>query len=125
MKRLLLDQGVPRSVVAELARSGLDTLHVGDVGLSRATDKEILEFAASAGRVIVTLAADFHTILALTNAKKPSVIRVRIEGLNGEALSHVLASAWQRIRPAIAAGAAISITEKRIRIHRLPLVEGD
>jgi predicted nuclease of predicted toxin-antitoxin system len=50
-------------------------------GSPDASDAVILDYAREEGRVIVTLDADFHTLLALTGATFPSVVRVRIEGL--------------------------------------------
>lgn len=68
---LLLDQGLPRLAVPELRRFGFDVVHAGDVGMAAATDDELLLFARREGRVIVTLDADFHAALALSNAATP------------------------------------------------------
>jgi predicted RNase H-like HicB family nuclease len=65
LKRLLLDQGVPRSAVSILNAEGWDVVHVGDIGMSKAHDRAILEFAERERRVCVTLDADFHAIGAL------------------------------------------------------------
>ena len=54
------------------------------VGLADASDAVFLDYAREEGHVIVTLDADFHTLMALTGATLPSVIRVRIEGLRAE-----------------------------------------
>jgi predicted nuclease of predicted toxin-antitoxin system len=56
--RLLLDQGLPRSTVKLLADSGWDALHVGDIGMARASDSDILDYARREQRVCVTLDAD-------------------------------------------------------------------
>jgi predicted nuclease of predicted toxin-antitoxin system len=81
--KLLLDQGLPRSAVTELASLGWDVVHVGEIGMAAATDQEILRRADAEQRAVVTLDADFHTMLALQGASSPSVIWVRIEGLRG------------------------------------------
>lgn len=65
MKRLLLDQGVPRSTAKILNAQCWDVLHVGDVGMSKADDRAILGYAGREHRVCVTLDADFHAIIAL------------------------------------------------------------
>lgn len=80
--RLLLDQGIGRGCTDVLRDFGHDTVHVGDLGLQRADDEIILSQAASESWVIVTLDADFHASIAVTGAAKPSVIRIRIEGLS-------------------------------------------
>lgn len=46
MIRLLLDQGLPRSTCAILLAEGWDVVHVGDTGMSQATDPAILDYAA-------------------------------------------------------------------------------
>jgi predicted nuclease of predicted toxin-antitoxin system len=69
--KLLLDQGLPRAAAAELAALGWDVVHVGEIGMAAATDQEILRRALAEQRAVVTLDADFHTILALENASAP------------------------------------------------------
>jgi predicted nuclease of predicted toxin-antitoxin system len=88
--KLLLDQGLPRSTAILLRDLGIDTIHVGEIGLSEAEDTEIIQMAREEGRVVVTLDADFHTLLALDEATFPSVIRIRIERLRAPALTELL-----------------------------------
>lgn len=52
--KLLLDQGLPRSAARLLREDGIDTLHVGEIGLSTASDNEILRRGREDERVIVT-----------------------------------------------------------------------
>jgi hypothetical protein len=42
---IVLDQGLPRDAAAELRRMGLECTHVGEVGMSKAADPDILEWA--------------------------------------------------------------------------------
>ena len=90
MIRLLLDQGLPRSTATLLQAVGWDVQHVADVGMSCASDSELLHFARKERRVCVTLDADFHAQLAVSGATGPSVVRIRIEGLRGRALADLL-----------------------------------
>jgi predicted nuclease of predicted toxin-antitoxin system len=75
--KLLLDQGLPRSAAALLCNAGINTIHVGDIGLFDAEDTEIIRRALEEDRIVVTLDADFHTLLTLNEATSPSVIRIR------------------------------------------------
>lgn len=91
------------------------------MGLSRATDEEIIEYARSEKRICVTLDADFHAILALSDEVAPSVIRIRIEGLKGKELAALLQTIWPRIAEHLDIGSLVVITERTVRIRRLPI----
>ena len=122
MKRLLLDQGLPRSTAALLSQGGWDVVHVSEIGMSRADDREILRRARADSRVCVTLDADFHSLLATSGERGPSVIRIRKEGLDATALAALLQNAWSRVEDALVSGALVTISERSIRARRLPIV---
>jgi len=119
--KLLLDQGLPRSAAILLREGGIDTLHVGEIGLAATTDNEILQRGRQEGRVVVTLDADFHSLLAFSNAVSPSVIRIRIEGLTGPMAANVIREAALRSKEDLENGALVTVQPGRIRIRRLPL----
>ncbi len=100
--RLVLDQGVPRDAAALLRSLGYDCMHVGEIGMSKAADDEILAFSLGRNAVVVTPDADFHAILAVSGAQGPSVIRMRLQGLGApevvEVVRKVLASFEEELK---------------------------
>lgn len=120
--KLLLDQGLPLSAAALLRDVGVDTIHVGEIGMSEAEDAEIIQRARVEERVVATLDADFHALLALDEAIFPSVIRVRIERLRAQALTDLLLMVIAECEEDLEQGSAITVEPSRIRIRRLPLV---
>ena len=120
--KLLLDQGLPRSSTERLRQAGIDTVHVGEIGFSAAEDTAILQLGRDQDRVVVTLDADFHALLALSGATSPSVIRIRIEGLSGEDLANLLQTVLSQCDTDLQQGAAVTVQVGRIRIRHLPLV---
>lgn len=120
--KLLLDQGLPLSAAASLREAGIDTIHVGEIGMSEAEDAEIIQRARDERRVVATLDADFHTLLALDEAIFPSVIRIRIERLRAQALTDLVLAVTAECAEELEKGSAVTIEPSRIRIRRLPLV---
>ncbi|MEZ5449890.1 MAG: DUF5615 family PIN-like protein [Thiolinea sp.] len=119
--RLLLDQGLPLSAAGLLRAKGIDTVHVSELGMSMATDTEILQFAVDEGQIVVTLDADFHSLLAITAVTQPSVIRIRIEGLKAPAFVALIQVVLSECQELLGQGCAIAVQEGKIRIHRLPI----
>lgn len=119
--KFLLDQGLPRSTVVHLAAAGVSAEHVGDLGMSAATDEAILEAARLTDAVVVTLDADFHQLRALTSASSPSVVRIRIERLKGDGVAAIIERVIAATGSELAAGAVISVTETKIRTRLLPI----
>jgi predicted nuclease of predicted toxin-antitoxin system len=120
--KLLLDQGLPRTAATELATLGWDVVHVGEIGMAAATDQEILRKALAEQRAVITLDADFHTILALEYASAPSVIRVRIEGLRGVDLASLILRVVVLCEADLAAGAMVTVDEGGVRVRALPVI---
>jgi predicted nuclease of predicted toxin-antitoxin system len=121
VKRVLLDQGLAPRAAALLRSEGWEAAHVAEVGLDRASDPEILEFARQRNMTCVTLDHDFHAHLALSLSESPSVVFVRIEGLTAERQAELIKAVWQVCGEAIAEGAAVSTDGVAVRLHRLPL----
>ena len=123
--KFLLDQGLPRSTVGYLQALGMEAEHVGDLGMSTATDKAILAEGKDRDSIVVTLDSDFHALLALSNASSPSVIRIRIQGLKGEDVARIIAQVVESTENDLVAGAAVTVTDRRLALRRLPLVAVD
>lgn len=104
-----------------LRASGWRVDHVGELGMAQASDSEILAEAWRRDAFIITLDADFHTLLAITGANRPSVVRLRIQGLDADALASLLINLRPQFDSAIRNGAAISVDGNSMRIRHLPL----
>jgi predicted nuclease of predicted toxin-antitoxin system len=78
--RLLLDHGLPRSAATLLQQTGWNVVHMSEIGMSRASDVDIMQRARAEARACVALDADFHCLLATRGERGPSVIRIRKEG---------------------------------------------
>lgn len=119
--RWLLDQGLPRTAALILRQHGMDALHVGDLDMARASDPEILLIALQENRIMVTLDADFHALLAMSGAGKPSVIRIREEGLKTPALCQLILQLSNQFAEALATGCVLSTTLTQARLRLLPI----
>src|SRR4051812_46607066 len=119
--KLLLDQGLPRSAAEALREVGLDAVNVGDIGMAEALDEEVIERVRTEARIVVTLDADFHAILALTGATSPSVIRLRVEGLRGLEVARRIRVVLGACHNDLGAGAVVSADLVRIKLKRLPI----
>jgi predicted nuclease of predicted toxin-antitoxin system len=120
--KLLLDQGLPRSAASLLRAASVDSVHVGEIGMSAASDSAILAQGQAEQRVVVTLDADFHALLALSGATAPSVIRIRREGLKAVGLVMLLEKVIEAWGEELALGAVVTVDENRSRMRRLPLL---
>ena len=119
--KLLLDHGTPRSAAGLLRHAGFDAVHTGETGLAEAEDSEIIQRAVEESRVVVTLDADFHAQIALTQACQPSVIRIRLEGLRAEEFTALLQRVLRQCADDLKGGAMISVNDYQIRVRRLPV----
>jgi predicted nuclease of predicted toxin-antitoxin system len=75
--KLLLDANLSPEGARLLEEAGNDAIHVRDIGLWSAPDREILEAAANGGWALITADSDFGALLALGSLASPSVLLLR------------------------------------------------
>lgn len=128
--KILLDEGLPRRAAALLREKGLDAVHVTEIAAPSTDDRWILETAREDGRVIVTLDADFHALLALNGWSSPSVVRIRRQGLSARDVAELVVLLVSDHAATLTGGAALSVRAHLVGIRKLPLTatypdEGD
>jgi predicted nuclease of predicted toxin-antitoxin system len=78
--KLLLDQNIRSEVRALPRAAGHDAVRCADVGLQRATDLDILQWATAQGRSIVTLDKDFGSLnIFPLPSSHAGVIRLKLD----------------------------------------------
>lgn len=91
------------------------------MGDPRATDETIVEWARQHGFVIFTHDLDLGSLLALIQAKGPSVIQVRTQDILPEALAGVLLPILKRHEKELEEGALLTVDLYKSRLRLLPL----
>lgn len=119
--RFLLDQPVSWLIGKLLASAGHEYAHVRELGLASAADTLILARAAADNRVIITQDTDYGTLLAQSGQRLPSVILLRIRDGRPSVQATLLLEAMPTVEEPLREGAVVVVTEKAVRIRRLPI----
>lgn len=119
--KFLADMGLARRTVSFLRAQGYDAIHLREQQLQRLPDEEIIAKARAEGRIILTHDLDFGRIIALSRAKKPSVITFRLKDMRPVQVNEYLAQVLAHFSPQLVAGALVSVNERGIRIRPLPI----
>ena len=106
--RFLVDANLSPRLAVSLTEAGHDAVHVAGLGMSRATDIEILEVADRDDRVVVSADTDFGTLLAMGNRRSPSVLLLRLGSpRRTEQLTAVLHLNLPAVLEALGAGSVV------------------
>ncbi len=119
--KFLLNMNINRDMAAKLNERGHVCRHVGNIGMSRATDTGIVAEAKRTGEVIVTHDLDYGHLLAFSGEKAPSVIILRLRNLRIADVMLRVDSVWKDIESPLAKGAIVSVSDKSLRIRNLPI----
>ena len=96
-------------------------VHWSDVGDPRASDRDIMDWAANHQYVVFTHDMDFGTMLALTHDAGPSVLKVRTENVLPDYLESSVIAALNQHEADLASGALVVVDESRSRVRVLPI----
>jgi predicted nuclease of predicted toxin-antitoxin system len=120
--RLLVDNALSPVLAEHLRNAGHDAVHVRDIGLHRAPDEDIFDWAAAEDFMLVTADTDFGTLLASRSTSKPSLILFRGEGSRRpDVLAALMLSNLAQLTDALSAGCIVTIEPARLRIRQLPI----
>lgn len=119
--RFLLDQNLSPQLVGLLDGAGHTTSHVRDLGMSEASDLEILAKAMSEDAILVSADTDFGELLAHSNAVGPSVVLLRRqEGRRAAEVAALLSANTDAVADELEAGAFVVLDHDRMRVRSLP-----
>ena len=124
MIRFLLDMGLARSTGEFIRARGHDVVHLRDQGLERLPDDRIVEKAQEEHRTIITHDLDFGRIVALSGDHVPSIVTLRLTDMTPPRVNAALEAALNEAASALASGALITITDRGIRVRKLPIDVG-
>ena len=108
-----------------LRANGHDCVHLRDEGLQTLDDELIIEKARGEGRIIITFDLDFAALMAISNAKMPSVIIFRLKNQKPDNQILKLSLTIGESFLYLINGAIISIDEVGYRVRHLPLRKSD
>ena len=117
----MVDMNLSPVWVRALHDQGWEAVHWSTVGDPRATDKEIMDWAAAHTHVVFTHDLDFGTMLALTQGGGPSVIQIRSENVLPDYLGGAVFAALAQHESDLSVGALVVVDERRSRVRVLPL----
>lgn len=121
--KLLLDQGFPPLTAELLREQGIDTIHVSEIGYSRAEDPQIIELAQTDDRIIITLDADYHAAIALASAPSPSVIWIRVVNLRSAEYVEIIMPILNEYKEMLMNGVLITMrSDRKIKTRLLPII---
>lgn len=106
---------------AHLRAAGHDAVHASEVGLSTATDLEIVKTARAQGRIIVTADLDYPRLLALQKAEGPGIILFRGGTYSDAEMLVLLDRVLAQSEPSDLESSITVVDQGRVRRRRLPI----
>jgi len=123
--KFLIDVQLSPHLAHRLTLLGHEAVHATQVGLGRATDSAILEFARRESQVVITVDLDFPRLLALTHASTPGLILFRGGEYRENVVFERLVRAFELLPSGEFVNSIVVIQRDQIRLRRLPVDRGD
>ncbi len=118
----VVDANLSPRLAVLLRDAGHDAVHVRDIGLRTASDDEIIDYAISTDRIVISHDTDFGTLLAYRELSKPSFILIRSsDPVDVDDQARLVVANLDAMSDDLEAGAIAVFARGRLRIRRLPL----
>lgn len=122
--KILIDMNLTPLWVEFFTARHIESIHWSDVGDPKALDPEIMAFAREHQLVVFTHDLDFGNILAVTQARGPSVIQARVEDPLPSVIGDAVVTAIGENEAYLQRGALITLDPDKRRVRILPILPG-
>ncbi len=123
--KLLVDMNHSPDWLPLLASQGWEAKHWSSIGCGNAPDNELLAWARGNSHVVLTEDLDFSQTLYATNEAGPSVVLLRMDNEFDAAARNRVCAALREAQDSLAQGALLTISQRRFRVRKLPIIPGD
>ena len=108
-QRLLLDMNLSHRWIPWLARHGLEAIHWRSIGPPNASDHDVLAWAASNHRLLVTCDLDFGQLILRAASCRCAAILLRLRDVSPEQAGPLLIAAVVQHREAMRTGGIVIV----------------
>jgi predicted nuclease of predicted toxin-antitoxin system len=122
--RLLVDMNLSPDWVPLLKSRDWEAVHGSSLGRGNEPDPDLLAWARANNHIVLTQDLDFSQILYATAESGPSVVLLRMDNEFDPAARRYVCAASNQAEEALTQGALLTISPKRARLRRLPIVPG-
>lgn len=112
------------SITLALRERGYDVVSLGEQGLYRLPDRNILDKARDEGRIVLTFDLDFGVLLAAGAHSLPSVILFRLRNMTPVSVIPGLLEVVSACRSNLESGAIVVVEDAGYRLRALPIQTG-
>jgi len=116
--KLFLDENLSPQHASELRSKGFDACAAAEVGLSGATDEQILQFAIEGGRILVTLDADFANVIRFPPERTLGVVRLKVRPPTEQRVREAIQRAMSLLQNMDLTGCLAVVDQDKIRVRR-------
>jgi predicted nuclease of predicted toxin-antitoxin system len=95
-RKFLVDANLPLALARQLATTGVDCVHVADLGDMSTPDRTVWAMAAAEARDIISRDGDFAQ-LVIGSASGPSVVWVRLGNVRKQVLLSQIERDWDKL----------------------------
>jgi len=117
MMQFLADECIYKSTIDLLKSKGYYVISVKDVGLSGASDREILAKARESKSILLTADLDFSNIVVYPPETHNGIIVLKISKAEEDATHLVLLKVLQEVDPKLLTKALVIVDDNKYRIR--------
>ena len=119
--RIIADVHIRPVTVQHLNSLGHEVIRSSEVLPEEAPDLEIIEWAVTMDRVILTEDLDFTDIIAVSGAAQPSLITLRLTDASADYVNRILEYVLPGLEELVTTGIIATVEDERVRIRELPI----